>query len=74
MPPFASVLENELPPTHTLLIAKHPLEMLNPTLLVDVACAEMFRPAKVVVPKPSVEMESKLLVDEPTANPMMSPA
>ena len=38
------------------------------------AVAFMFRPASVVVPKPSVETESNDLVEEPTAKPMMSPA
>ena len=63
-----------LVPTHVLLIAKHPLVMLKPTLAVVVADAEMFNPETVVVPKPIDETDNCVAVDEPTTNPMVSPA
>ena len=59
---------------HVPLIAKHPLLKLKPTFDVEVAEAAMERPARVVVPNPSVETESNSLVVEPTANPVRSPA
>ena len=40
-------------PTHAPLMAKHPVVMLKPTLDVEVADPEMFKPESVVVPKPS---------------------
>jgi hypothetical protein len=60
-------------PTHVPDTAKHPAVMLNPTFDVEVAWPMMFNPAMVVVPKPSVEMERRL-VDEPTEKAVMSPA
>ena len=48
--------------------------ILNPTLDVEVAEPEMFRPERVVVPKPTDETESCVAVDEPTTNPTVSPA
>ena len=48
--------------------------MLKPTLDVEVAVALILSPARVVVPKPSVETERRFFVVEPTANPMRSPA
>ena len=58
------------PPTQTSLIAKHPLVMLNPTLDVDVAKPEMFRPDSVVVPKPEPEIENADVdvVDRPSTD------
>ena len=46
-----------LPPTHVILIAKQPFVILKPTLDVEDARAEMFRPIRVVVPYPDPEME-----------------
>jgi hypothetical protein len=50
---------------HVPEIAKHPLVMLNPTLDVDVAKPEMFRPDRVVVPNPvdAIDREG-IVVDE----------
>ena len=41
---------------HVPLIAKHPPVRLKPTLDVDVAWPEMFKPDSVVVPKPEPEI------------------
>ena len=47
----------------------------NPTLDVEVACAPLIaKPLIVVVPKPIDETESCVAVDEPTTNPIVSPA
>ncbi len=59
---------------HVPLIAKHPPVRLNPTLDVDVAWPEMFRPDSVVVPNPIDDTESCVAVDEPTTKPIVSPA
>ena len=56
------------------MIAKHPVVILNPTLDVDVAEPEMFRPLSVVVPKPEFETVIHGLVVDPTYNEMRSPA
>ncbi len=40
----------------------------------EVALPEMFNPESVVVPKPPAETESCVAEDEPTTNPMESPA
>lgn len=64
----------EPPPRHVPLIAKHPPVRLKPTLDVDVAWPEMFKPDRVVVPKPIEDTESCVAVDEPTTNPYESPA
>ena len=62
MPPDASVLEKDEPPTHVPEIAKQPVVMLNPTFEVEVAEPEIVRPETVVVPKPEPETEN-LVVD-----------
>jgi len=61
-------------PTHVPFTAKQPPVIFHPTLDVDVALPEMFRPERVVVPKPSDDTESCVAVDEPTTNPSVSPA
>ena len=48
--------------------------MLKPMFEVDVANPEIFKPERVVVPKPIEETESCVAVDEPTTNPIESPA
>ena len=47
---------------------------MKPTFEVEVADPEIFKPERVVVPKPSEETESCVAVDEPTTNPTESPA
>ncbi len=56
------------------LIAKHPPVRLKPTLDVDVAWPEMFKPDSVVVPKPVFETCSHGAVVLPTHSENASPA
>ena len=60
-------------PIHVVPIAKHPDDIENPTLEVEVAWPEIFNPESVVVPKPIDETESCVAVDEPTTKPTVSP-
>ena len=56
------------------MIAKHPPDKSNPTLDVEVALPEIFRPLTVVVPKPEFETVSHGAVVEPTHSENASPA
>ena len=70
-----SVEEAELEERHVPLMEKHPVVMLKPTLLVEVAEPFTLRPESVVVPLPELETERKsspvvppLAVEEETLN------
>ena len=65
-----------LEPTQVPFTAKHPEDKLIPTLDVEVAEPEMFRPASVVVPKPVAETENTVVEAELTNSailPVASP-
>ncbi len=51
-----------------MFIAKHPPDKFHPRLDVDVACAEIFKPAIVVVPNPVFETEISVVDAEETTS------
>ena len=58
---YVNVSAEPPPVIHVPLTAKHPAVRLKPTLEVEVAEPEIFRPETVVVPKPVAETERSVV-------------